>query len=363
VTILFLSIEFNYCCGISRSIFSLSKELKKKGHRILLGSPGGTMVADFISNGFEQIYFPIHPDNKKIKDALHCIRLLKTNVKKYDVDIIHSHHRLAEFYALIGSTFNKISTISTAHALIAGKKSLSFRSDKLIAVSDIVKEMLVSDFKVQERKINVIRNIPRKFCDPSVAGVERFKEKAGIEKADFVVAGIGRLHTEKGFDVFLSAMKALSDLKHVRAILAGKGVEKTVLQQYSLENKINIFFADEINEVELIYKCADVIVVPSRQESAGLVAIEAGYFQKPVIASSVGGLNETIKDGVTGLSVMPENPGALAEAIRKLYMDRQFCQILGKQLSDYVEKEYAADKISDQVQLVYKQLMHDHGRS
>jgi glycosyltransferase involved in cell wall biosynthesis len=321
------------------------------------------MIDDFISNGFEHVYLPIHPFNKKVKDALHCIRLIKATVKKYDVDIVHSHHRLAEFYALMSSRVNRIPTISTAHALIAGKKNLSFRSDKLIAVSNIVKEMLVSDFKVQERKTSVIRNIPRKFYEPPVADVEKFKEKAGIKEEGFVVAGIGRLHHEKGFDVFLSAMKALSDLKQVKAILAGKGAEKTLLQKYSVENNINIFFVDEINDVELIYKSADVIVVPSRQESAGLVAIEAGYFQKPVIASSVGGLNETIKDDITGLSVMPENPGALAQAIRRLYNDRQLCQILGKQLSDYVEKEYAADKISEQVQLVYEQLMHGNGRS
>lgn len=321
------------------------------------------MVNDFISNGFEHIYVPIHPFNKRIKDSLKCVRIIKESVRRFKVDIIHSHHRLAEFYALISSRFDRIPTISSAHALIAGKKSLSFRSDKLLAVSNIVKEMLVKDFNVPERKVHLVRNIPRQFCDPTCDDLEMFRKKIGIKKNDFVIAGIGRLHTEKGFDIFLSAMKELSDLKHIKAILAGKGLEKKMLEEYAMKNSIDVFFLDEIDEVELVYKSSDVIVVPSRQESAGLVAIEAGHFQKAVIASRVGGLNETIKDGITGLSVMPENPKALAEAIRKLYDDRLLCQMLGLQLSSLIETEYAAEKISDQVQLVYKQVMHFHGRS
>lgn len=329
----------------------------------MLGSPGGTMINDFVSEGFEYIWLPIRPNNKKIKDALQCISLIRSSIRKYNVDIVHSHHRLAEFYTLLSTRFNKVPTVSTAHALISGKKNLSFRSDRLIAVSNAVKEMLVSDFKIQEKKINVIRNIPRKFCVPSSAVMETFKIKADIAKGDFVVAGVGRLHPEKGFDVFLSAMKMLSGEKNIKAILVGKGSEKESLQQYALKNNINIFFVDEISDVELIYTSADLIVIPSRQESAGLVAIEAGFFQKPVIASSVGGLNETVTNEVTGLTVESENAGALAKAIQKLYTDKQLSQTLGKQLFGYVEKEYSANSIVQQTEKVYKEVIFANGRS
>jgi glycosyltransferase involved in cell wall biosynthesis len=323
----------------------------------MLGSPGGTMIDDFVADGFEHIYLPIFPYKKRPKDAWQCVYTIRSCIKKYKVDIVHSHHRLAELYAVIATGFNKVPTVSTVHALISGKRFLSFRSDKLIAVSNAVKQMLVSDFEIQEKKISVIRNIPRSFGDPSLADVQDFKEKAGLKKGDFVVAGIGRLHPEKGFDVFLSAMTMLSSDDNIKAVLVGKGNQEDVLKQYALQNGISVFFADEMNEVELMYRSADVIVIPSRQESAGLVAIEAGFFQKPVIASSVGGLTETIKHEVTGLSVESENASTLAKAIQRLYMNRQLSQTLGEQLFRYVEEKYSINAIIEQTEGVYKALL------
>jgi glycosyltransferase involved in cell wall biosynthesis len=222
--------------------------------------------------------------------------------------------------------------------------------------------MLLSDFKVKADRVKLIRNIPRSMQKPSEEEIKSFKRSLQLSEDDYIAAGIGRLHPEKGFDVLLNALK-IGNHKDIKLILAGKGNEKEILKNYTEVNKLNVIFIDEIKNVELLYAIADVIIIPSRRESVSLVAIEAGHFQKPVIASSVGGLKETIKNGITGLSVIPEDPNALSQAIRKLYNDRQFCQMLGRQLSDFIEKEYAADKISDQVELVYKQLIQAHGRS
>jgi glycosyltransferase involved in cell wall biosynthesis len=253
--------------------------------------------------------------------------------------------------------------VSTAHAIISGKKSLSFRSDKIIAVSDTVRKMLVNDFNVSNDKVHVIRNIPRTLRIPSVIEQDIFKKNNQISDGDFIVAGIGRLHQEKGFDIFLKALKKVKHLKKVRAILAGKGEEKTVLQNYSNEHNLNIMFAGETNDVELIYSIADIIVIPSRQESAGLVAIEAGLFHKPVIATNVGGLNETIADGFTGLLVPPESPDAISGAIEILYHKRELSEQLGKQLFSYIHKEYNVNNLVDQIESLYVQLISTDGIS
>lgn len=357
MTVLFLSIEFNYCCGISRSIFSLVKELRKRGHHIILGTPGGTMVNDYLEEGLEYFFLPVYPERKTVQDAWTCVRTIKNVIKKYNVDIVHSHHRLAEFLALTASILKKTPMVSTAHAIISGKKSLSFRSDKIIAVSDTVRKMLVYDFNVSNDVIHIIRNIPRTLRMPSVIEQNIFKRNNQISDDYFIVAGIGRLHQEKGFDIFLEALKKVKHLKNVRAILAGKGEEEIVLRNYSNKHGLNVIFAGETNDIELIYSIADVIVIPSRQESAGLVAIEAGFFHKPVIAANVGGLSETIADGLTGLLVAPESPKAIAGAIEILYHKRELSGQLGKQLFSYIKREYHVSSIVDQVESLYAQLI------
>jgi glycosyltransferase involved in cell wall biosynthesis len=363
MTILFVSIEFNYCCGISRAVFALSKELKKNGHRVILACPNGTMVSDFVSNGFDQVYLPVYPYNKKIADAWHCVRTIKKIIKKEKVDIVHSHNRLAELYTVVATTFTRVPTVSSAHSLISGKKFLSFRSDRIIAISKVVKTMLIADFKIDGGKISLIRNIPRKLTKPLSNDIENFRKQLGLSDKDFVMAGIGRLHPEKGFDVFLEGLKKLSHIKNIKAVLVGKGEMDEQLKSYAQTNDINVIFVDEMSEVELIYEAADLIVVPSRQESAGLVAVEAGFFQKAVIATNVGGLPETIKDGTTGLLIKPDDGTALACAVERLYADKNFSKLLGRQLYDQIINEYSGNIIIQKIEIVYNHLIAGDGRS
>jgi glycosyltransferase involved in cell wall biosynthesis len=363
MTVLFLSIEYNYCCGISRSIFSMSQELRNRGHRIILGSPGGTMVNDHIKEGMDHVFLPIYPDSKSVKDFWICIKKIRHIVKTHKIDIIHSHHRLAEFFSLAATLFKEVPKITTAHAVISGKKSFSFRSNKVIAVSDVVKKMLMHDFSVEENRIELIRNIPRILSSPSDSEKELFKKSLSLLDDEFIVAGIGRLHKEKGFDILLEAIKNLQHLKKLRTVIVGKGNELNHLKEYSNQNHLNVTFIDELKEVELIYSLVNVIVVPSRQESAGLVSIEASFFKKPVIASNIGGLKETIFNERTGYLVEPENPKMLSNAIERVYNQKEYSEKVGKQLFDYIRLEYNNKRIVNQVESLYKQLISKNGNS
>jgi glycosyltransferase involved in cell wall biosynthesis len=71
-------------------------------------------------------------------------------------------------------------------------------------------------------------------------------------------------------------------------------------------------------EIEAFYRSADVVVVPSRWEGFGLIAVEAMRAELPVIASRVGGLPEIVVDGETGVLIPPADKGALVRALRDL---------------------------------------------
>ena len=134
---------------------------------------------------------------------------------------------------------------------------------------------------------------------------------------------IARLSPEKGFDIGIRAF-ALTRKKYPSAtmVIAGSGHERSFLEQLASELNLcdAIQFTGALNEEEVphLLNQATLVLVPSTFESFGLVALEAMQMARPVIASRIGGLQEVVQEGITGLFVPPENPQALFEAIESL---------------------------------------------
>ena len=131
----------------------------------------------------------------------------------------------------------------------------------------------------------------------------------------------GRLSVEKGFDVLLEAVRlAVADGLDVHLDLVGSGPEHDRLAELAapLGGRVRMFQAQPREALWARMDAAQVLVVPSRREGLGLVALEAIARGRPVIASRAGGLPEVVLDGVDGVLVPPEDPRALADALHKL---------------------------------------------
>jgi glycogen(starch) synthase len=131
---------------------------------------------------------------------------------------------------------------------------------------------------------------------------------------------LGRLQTQKGFDLALSALAAVVEkFPNVRLTIAGDGPERAALERRTSELKLT-GFVDFIGwvspeKVPELINTAAIVLMPSRWEGFGLVALEAGLMARPVIASRVGGLPEVVAHEQTGLLVDSENSRSLADAI------------------------------------------------
>jgi glycogen(starch) synthase len=138
---------------------------------------------------------------------------------------------------------------------------------------------------------------------------------------------IGRLIGDKGFDVGLRACAALVDeFPGLQVLLVGDGVERARLADLAAElgilDRVESTGAVDVADVGAMYARATVVAVPSRYpEPFGLVAVEAGLAERPVVASAVGGLPEVIDDGVSGLLVPPDDPGAMAAGLGAVLRD------------------------------------------
>ncbi|CAN7491499.1 glycosyltransferase family 4 protein [Bradyrhizobium sp. LjRoot220] len=127
---------------------------------------------------------------------------------------------------------------------------------------------------------------------------------------------IGRLDRQKGYDLLTEAARALEDLVDVR-IVGASVIGKYEDEGRALPANVSLLGWQDRHQIEAQLEKADLVVIPSRWEAFGLVAIEAMRAAKPIIAFRIGALPEIVEDGVTGVLCEPVSAAQLAEGFRR----------------------------------------------
>jgi glycosyltransferase involved in cell wall biosynthesis len=180
------------------------------------------------------------------------------------------------------------------------------------------------------RELNKLFNISEEKTEIIPNGVD-IEEFTSISREDIcelharltengqkeIILFVGRLDTVKGIDILIKAIKLL-DLPSIRLIVAGDGPLKKAYINLAKGSDIIFLGFQERNKLLRLYKCANLVVIPSRYESFGLVALESMAAKIPLIASNVGGLAEIIQDGYNGILVPPNDIHKLAETINRI---------------------------------------------
>ena len=180
---------------------------------------------------------------------------------------------------------------------------------------------------------------------------------------------VGRLQPHKGPDV---AVRTLAEMvardpvtaEHLQLAIVGgpSGGDAEVSRLMELATALNvhdrvIFFAPQPQErLADFYAAADVVLVPSRSESFGLVALEAGACGTPVVAAAVGGLRHVVADGVTGLLVEGHDPGEHADAALRILRSPGLQSAIGRDAA-HAALRFTWDVTTDEVATVYGELL------
>lgn len=175
----------------------------------------------------------------------------------------------------------------------------------------------------------------------------------------FVIGTVARLSNEKGVDVLLQAfVLARKTLPDVHLLIVGDGPQKDYLQNLTIDlgiaNACTWSGRLPWNEAMRYLSMMDIVVVPSRFEGFGLSAIEAMACEKPVVASSVGGLAEIIQDGKNGFLVPAENANGFADCIIELSKDEEKRKSLGEAARKCVEEKYAYPMFRERIKMLYE---------
>lgn len=166
-------------------------------------------------------------------------------------------------------------------------------------------------------------DVDRWRVEPSVAAAAR---RRWLDGADHLVVAAGRLEWEKGFSTLLRALPGLGRTgRAARVVVAGRGSYQPVLTRLASELGVDrgITWPGRLGTHDLaaLFAAADVVVVPSRYEPFGLVALEAQAAGAPVVVTRTGGLADLVTDGVTGRVIEPGDVDRLAEVLRALVGD------------------------------------------
>ncbi|MDD5409286.1 MAG: glycosyltransferase, partial [Candidatus Omnitrophica bacterium] len=246
MNILFLANHLNVG-GISSYLFTLAEGLKQNGHNVYVASGGGELVEKFSAAGIKHINAPLRTKKEISPKIIFSFFKLKKAIREYNIDLVHSNSRTTQVLGSLLSRYSAKPHIFTCHGFF--KPKLSRRmfpcwGQALIAISDQVKEHLVSDFKLDGRKISVINNgiDVQSFGDNSSR--QKLRDDLGIGEAP-LVGIVARLSDVKGHTYLLQAMQAvIKSFPPVKLLVVGQGKMKGALVKEAddLGIKNNIIF-------------------------------------------------------------------------------------------------------------------------
>ena len=333
--------------GTENVVLQLCEILSDKVNKIVVCSSGGVHEKKLQEMGIKHYLIP-DITSKNPMDMLKSCRLIKSIIDKEQITIVHSHHRMAAFYAELVAP-RSVVKVANAHNTFTDKKELTqlaYRNTKVVAVGEMVKKNLIDYFEISKEQVCVIHNAVKPF-DGKIVPVEiLYKEHA---KGNVLIGNIGRLSEQKGMTYFIEAAKITAKAHpEARFIIVGDGEEKEQLQAQvkvkGLQDKV--LFLGYRNDIQNVMSQLDFVVLSSLWEGLPLTPIEAYSVGKTVIGTAVDGTPEIIRDGVDGYLVEPRNPVQLAEKMNKLIENPRIRSEMETQAMKRYQDEFSFEKLS-----------------
>ena len=228
---------------------------------------------------------------------------------------------------------------------------------RVVAVSDALARSAVERFPFVADKITVIHNgVDSNAIRNAIA--HRGSSEYVTRRPYFIC--VGGLLAVKGHDIAIRAWALLKDrAPELDLMIVGVGdlhdEYLKLIASLGLQQSVNLVGGFPAERVWQIMTGAVGMIVPSHSEGLPYTVLEAGVIGLPVVATRVGGIPELIRDGQDGLLVPAESPQELADAVVRLYSDREFAATLARSLSDRVVKSYSAEAMAEQYRSIYRQ--------
>lgn len=365
--------------GVQTNLLSLINNTDKNQFDISIAYSGEeTMKKEFDAMGVK--FFKIQDKGIRFKDwkILFTIIKLIRIIQNEKIDIIHTHLFVPYFMGTIAALFTGIHVINHVHTEEFRKHStasgynkgvssehpflnriLLYRTNLTIALNKSTQDAIRS-LGIKEKDVPIIYNgIDAVKPDLSNGELERIRQEIGIKPGETVVVNVGRLNEQKAHRLLINAVpQLLKDFPDTKFFIVGDGPLRKELDELigSLNLKLNVILLGNRRDVLSILAISDIFVLPSFWEQHPITVLEAMLMEKPVVATSVGGVPETLEDGRSGILLRPNNPDDLIKALIRLIKDKELALRMGREGYKIVTEKFSAKKTARAIESYYLKL-------
>ncbi|OSZ80896.1 hypothetical protein CAP36_06555 [Chitinophagaceae bacterium IBVUCB2] len=344
----------------------------KLEYSIITFGPAGSFTQQMEERGCK-VYF-INANG--IFSKLSAIFKVGRRIKKIDADIIHTHLFIPSLIGLTAAKNQKRKTILTRHhsdalyVLPLGikrsiwlwlEKYINRKSDHIIAPSRMVYDILMKKENVPVEKLSLIPygQTTTRFAAVTKELVQAVRDELCMENTISLVC-VSRLFNRKGHpDLFTAFANLLKKGFNATLYLVGPGPYQATLEKLAAELGIteNVKFLGWRNDALVIMSAADIIVHPSLEDALSSAVIEAIMLEKPIVATDISGVSDTLDNGKYGVVVPPANAAEFEKGILYTLENLDLAKENAKKGRRYLLEYMDARSVSDAYTAIYQQMI------
>ena len=354
--------------GAETGCYDIAHYLYEKNCGSYIVTSGGDLLKFVDKKKVKVIRLPVHSKNPLLI-FINAI-ILTFIILFFNINIVHARSRAPAWSCYLATKITRRNFVTTFHGtynfnskLKKFYNSIMVRSKLIIAGSNFIfshiKENYSEFININNKLLVIFRGINVDYFDQtSMIESDEIKLKKywGIEENKKIILMPGRLTSWKGQELFIEAINMVNVELGYEAFYAvilgsdqGRDLYKKKLirlsEQYRMSKQLK--FIDNCKNMALAYKISDIVVSASIEpEAFGRVAVEAQSMQKSIIASNIGGSNETINDEKTGFLFDAGDAKSLSRKIMKvLSMDESLLKSIGIEGRKNIIKKFNVEKM------------------
>src|SRR5881296_2532217 len=321
-----------------------------------LGGQELRIVAEARTAGVDAVALPMR--NAVALGALLALRRL---MKALAVDLVHTHSSTDSWSGALAAKSLRLPVVRSRHVSIAIRSALVYRlADRIVTSGEAVRAIVVRAGIAPERFVAIPPGVDTARFHPAVSG-KTVRDELRLGAGEPLVGLVANIRGSKGHNVFLEAAREiLRQAPLTRFLIVGDGVgydevRRRVSDLGLAEHATMTGFRRDIPEV---MAALDVLVLPSiRSEATSQVIPQALAVGTPVVATTVGGSPELVRDGETGRLVPPADPHALAGAVLEILGDPARARAMGRAGQAAVAAGLTLDASMTRTTAVYRALL------
>ncbi|MDB9710862.1 glycosyltransferase family 4 protein [Candidatus Pelagibacter ubique] len=367
--------------GAETGCYDLAHYLPENNCGSYIVTSGGELLKFIDKKKVKVIKLPVHSKNPFLMlfNSIALIFIILLN----NISIVHARSRAPAWSCLFATKITRRKFVTTFHGTYNFKNSIKkfynsvmLRSDLIIAGSNFIFSHINQNYPkfldLKKKFLVIFRGINVDYFELSTildSEENRLISDWEVDRNKKTILMPGRLTAWKGQETFIEALNLVNKelgYDSFNAVILGsdQGRDiytkkiKRLAEQYRLTSQLK--FIEHCKNMPLAYKISDIVVSASVEpEAFGRVAVEAQSMEKPIIASDIGGSNETIIDNVTGFLFQSGNAEALSKKIIEvLQLDESRLKSIGIEGRKNIIKKFNVEKMCFSTYSEYKKLLN-----